>query len=234
MVPKTERFEMRLDEDILTRVDNWRASQEGLPSRSEAMRRLVEFGLTHSIGSKKVNFSDGEKMLMMMIRDLYKHLDIKDGEIDPDFVGEVISGGHTWAPKWELQGLYHDHEDNPKDVSLVIDILDMWSFIESGYSKLSKSEKEYVEKEISLKHVKFPGFDGNNESELMHIAQFLIEEMGRFESFKGRSLNSHHPTIGGYNRMLGEFGYMRATLAGTELSKNQLIKILNARQSNSL
>ena len=45
MAPKSERFEMRMDEDILTRVDKWRADQVDVPSRAEAMRRLIELGL---------------------------------------------------------------------------------------------------------------------------------------------------------------------------------------------
>lgn len=229
MVPKTERFEMRLDEDILTRVDNWRASQDDIPSRSEAMRRLVEVGLGHSAGRDKVSFSDGEKMLMIMMRDIYKHLNIERGEVDPDFVGDVIWGGHTWAPKWEMQGLYHDHEDSPRDVRLVVDVLDMWTFIERGYSKLSEKEKKQIEKETDMKFVEFLGFDGNNESSLMCIAQFLVEKMGRFQSFKDRSLNSHYPSIDRYTEMLNVFGRMRASLVGRELNKDQLIEILNAK-----
>ena len=45
---KTERFEMRLDGDILTRIDQWRSQQSDLPARAEAMRRLVETGLSRS------------------------------------------------------------------------------------------------------------------------------------------------------------------------------------------
>src|ERR1700757_2111975 len=45
MVPKSERFELRLDSEALERIDEWRADRPDLPSRSEAMRRLVEIGL---------------------------------------------------------------------------------------------------------------------------------------------------------------------------------------------
>ncbi len=229
MTPKSERFEMRLDEDIIARVDKWRAKQDDVPSRAEAMRRLVELGLMRSVNDT-VRFSDGEKLLAIMMRDLYKHLKLK-GEIDPDFVGEVIWGGHYWAPRWEMQGLFHDHEDDPRDVRFVVDVLDMWTFLERAYAKLSKKDKERVEKEADPfgKYVRFAGFDGNNETSHMSIAHFLIEQMNRFSQFKGRELNSHMPTHATYRRMLTVFEPMRAGLVGTELDANQIIRILKAK-----
>lgn len=229
MTPKSERFEMRLDEDIIARVDKWRAKQDDVPSRAEAMRRLVELGLMRSV-SDAVRFSDGEKLLAIMMRDLYKHLKLK-GEIDPDFVGEVIWGGHYWAPRWEMQGLFHDHEDDPRDVRFVVDVLDMWTFLERAYAKLSKKDKERIEKEADPfgKYVRFAGFDGNNETSHMSIARFLIEQMNRFSQFKGRELNSHMPTLATYRRMLAVFEPMRAGLVGTELDANQVIRILKAK-----
>ena len=38
-------FQMRTTEEFLRRVDDWRRGQEDLPSRTEAIRRLVELGL---------------------------------------------------------------------------------------------------------------------------------------------------------------------------------------------
>jgi hypothetical protein len=45
MIAKTERFELRLDSEILERIDDWRGEQPDLPSRSAAVRRLIETGL---------------------------------------------------------------------------------------------------------------------------------------------------------------------------------------------
>lgn len=42
---KSERFEMRVSEELLDRVDEWRRQQADLPSRAEAMRRLIEESL---------------------------------------------------------------------------------------------------------------------------------------------------------------------------------------------
>jgi uncharacterized protein len=227
---KSERFEMRVDEDILASVDKWRSEQDDLPSRAEAMRRLVELGLGKTT-SEAVRFSDGEKLLVCMMGDLYRHLKLVDGEINPEFVNAAIFGGHNWALKWEMNGLFHNHEDNSQDVSFVVDVLDMWDFIESGYEKLSKKDKDRLAKEAEPfgKHVEFVGFDGNNESTYMSIARFMIEKMDRFSRFKKRELNSHMPTLSTYQRMLNVFEPMRAKLVGTGLDVDQLIAIFKVR-----
>ena len=45
MPPKTERFEMRVQPELLRRIDKWRKKQSGEPSRAEAIRRLAHLGL---------------------------------------------------------------------------------------------------------------------------------------------------------------------------------------------
>jgi metal-responsive CopG/Arc/MetJ family transcriptional regulator len=46
MEEKTERFEMRVPGSFLAAIDAWRRTQEDLPSRAEAIRRLVEQALS--------------------------------------------------------------------------------------------------------------------------------------------------------------------------------------------
>lgn len=106
----------------------------------------------------------------------------------------------------------------------------MWNFIESGYGKLSKKDKERVETEAEPfgKSITFRGFDGNNESEHMGIARFLIDDLERFSTLKGRDLNSHMPSTETYRRMLGVFEPMRRNLMGGELSASQIIDVLKA------
>lgn len=38
-------FQMRLNEEFLAKIDNWRRMQPDMPHRSEAIRRLVESAL---------------------------------------------------------------------------------------------------------------------------------------------------------------------------------------------
>jgi len=118
-------------------------------------------------------------------------------------------------------------------VSEVADVLDMWSFMEEAYEKLSAGEKKLIETQaVPLgKSITFPGFDGNNENEHMGIAQFLVDKMGRFSRFKGRSFNSHYPVIDSYRRMLRVFEPMRVSLIGHGLNAKQLIELLKARMA---
>ncbi|MEW5704425.1 MAG: YfbU family protein [Pseudomonadota bacterium] len=230
MQTKTERFEMRLDQAMVDRLDAWRSQRDDVPSRAEAARRLIEIGL-QQYAAKGVRISDGEKLILSMLRDLYRHLEVKGGEIDPDFVLSALVGGHYWGLAWEHGGLFHGHEDREQAVSEVVNILDMWSFLESGYARLTDDDKARIASELESlgKDVRFPGFDGNNESEHYSISRFLIDDMDRFSSFKGRDLNSHHPVLDGYRRMLLVFEPKRRTLTGGELDVSQIIAVLHAR-----
>jgi hypothetical protein len=40
--PQDRPFQMRVSEDFLRTVDDWRRRQKDLPSRAEAIRRMVE------------------------------------------------------------------------------------------------------------------------------------------------------------------------------------------------
>jgi len=225
----TERFEMRLAQSALERLDAWRARQDDLPSRSEAVRRLVEVGLAATGEDSQVKLGDGDKLILVMLCQLFKQLKLK-GEIEPDFVESAIHGGHYWGLEWEYSGIFHGHEDSRAVLTEVVDVLDMWSFLESGFRRLSRGDKDRVatEAEPFGKNVVFHGFDGNNESEHLSIAGFLIDKLNRFAGFKGRDLNAHMPTVEAYRRMLSVFVPIRRTLTGGELSAAQIIEILNA------
>ena len=173
-----------------------------------------------------MKLSDGEKLIIEMLCEIYQHMGIK-GEIDSQFVQKTIFGGQYWGLKWQYPGIFHDHEDSESTISEVCDILDMWSFIEDGYEKLSSEDKSRLKKKAIP--FEFHGFDGNNESEHYGIARFLIDHLDRFQSFKGRDLNSHHPSIDGYRRMLSVFEPMRATLANSSLGASAIMEILHAR-----
>lgn len=231
----SERFEMRIDSDLLERLDQWRQGEEDTPSRAEAVRRLIEAGLAHDNKGRVPHLSDGEKLIAVMLGDLIKKLDVET-ETNVDFVQKVIYGGHYWALGWEMQGIFHGHADKQTRVRFVVDVLDMWSFMEEAFEKLSKDDKARLAKEADPwgKHVEFPGFDGNNESEHLGIARFLIEDMDRFNRFRDRKreLNSHHPTLESYGKMLRVFEPIRKTLIGRGLSVEEMVAIFNGRKAS--
>jgi uncharacterized protein YfbU (UPF0304 family) len=82
--------------------------------------------------------------------------------------------------------------------------------------------------------VSFPGFDGNNESEYMNVARFLVDDPQRFSSFKGRGdLNSHSQSIETYARMYQVFGAMRPSLKLGVMNAGQVTELLKAKSHPS-
>ena len=193
------------------------------------MRRLIDLGLQRNASPQ---ISDGEKITLALLADIHKATVKKSGEIeDPDFIVSAIAGGHYWALRWKYSGIFHDHVDGDRKLSEVVNILDMWSFIEEAYESFTSAKRKIVEDRASPigKNVSFPGFDGNNESEYMGIAIFLIEKLHRFTRFKGRSLNSHFPAVPQYMRMHKVFEPMRKSFTGGHLTPEQVGTLIRAR-----
>lgn len=234
MATRTERMEMRLDPETVGRVDNWRMGQEDIPSRSEAARRLIERGLqAHT--PEGFRPSKTERLMTWMLSEILKNqltppkdIDSKHDMKTVNLIQEALYGGHFWALDWQMTGVMHNEADDPQAVREVVNILDTWSFIERAYADFNDEEKQRVEAGVEYrgKNPKFLGFDGNNETEYMSIVRFLVEELGRFESFKGRDFNSHMPTVARYRKMAAVFEPMRTSLVGRELNPSEVIRLL--------
>jgi metal-responsive CopG/Arc/MetJ family transcriptional regulator len=57
--PLDQRMQLVISKGQLGEIDNWRRKQDPIPSRSEAVRRLVEHGLAAESGSyaRRINVS---------------------------------------------------------------------------------------------------------------------------------------------------------------------------------
>lgn len=219
----SERFEMRLDAGTLERIDAWREEREPRPSRSEAVRSLVEEGLDRA---GQPVLTGGERLIVHMLCGLFEALEI-DGELDPAFIADALHGGHYWALAEVYSGIFHGHAVSDAVVLEVKKMLEMWSMIERGHDALSPEARTKLAGQTGRKSVRFPGFDGNHECEHMSAARFLIDRMGLFAHFAGRGdLNSHWPMLDAYRRMLDEYEPMRRGLIGRELNAAELAAIL--------
>lgn len=176
-----------------------------------------------------MKLSDGEKLIILMLSELYEKLGV-EGEIEPDFIKSAIFGNQLWGLKWKYSGIPFEESEDPKVVKEVVDILDMWSFIEYAYSHLTPEQKKQLEIDAEpFGDPKFRGFDGNNESEYMGTAMFLVNDLERFQEFKGRDFNSHMQVVEIYNRMLNAFEPIRKTLTNKPMSVEDLTKILKSQ-----
>jgi hypothetical protein len=137
---------MRLDQSVLDRVDAWRSRQSDLPSRAEAIRRLIEDGLEEP-DPKDFRPTNPEKLMMWMLSEIMKGQ--KNYENDTvELIQKAIYGGHFWALDWGLTGIMHNHVDSKKAVSLVVDTLDMWTFIERAYEGFGAADKKRITTEV--------------------------------------------------------------------------------------
>jgi uncharacterized protein YfbU (UPF0304 family) len=177
-----------------------------------------------------MRLSDGEKLILLMLGEIQRALKI-EGEIDAEFLQSAILNEQTWGIPWKYPGIPFENTETPEIVGEVVDILDMWSFVEEAVFQLDDKERAELEQKAHPfgSEPKFRGFDGNNESEHVAVARFLVNDLDRFESMKGRSLNSHSPSIDLYRRMLNEFSRIRSTLVGRPLSLKQLVQVLTAQ-----
>lgn len=174
-----------------------------------------------------MKITDGEKLILLMLSELYDHLSVK-GEMEPDFIRSAIFSANTWSIPWKYPGIPFEEQETPEIVKKVLDILEMWSMIERSYKNLSIDQKNWVKKEASPfgENPSFSGFDGNNESEYIGAAWFLVNDLDRFQEFKGRDLNSHCPLIETYNRMLSVFKPIMNRLNFQPLSEQNIVDIL--------
>lgn len=140
-----------------------------------------------------MKLTDGEKIIISLLADIHKEMKIK-GQTDVEKLMTSIYDGHLWSLKWDWTGLLHGYEASDKIVKQTTDILDMWCSLETSYAALSDDDQLTVRTVNGGNPPVFRGFDGNNEDHY-GVARHLIDTMKRFQTFAGRDINSHSPSI---------------------------------------
>ncbi|MHB8285946.1 MAG: YfbU family protein [Caulobacteraceae bacterium] len=178
-----------------------------------------------------MKISPSEKLIISMLCDLARPVGKR--EFDFEFISKAIGWGHEWALEWRYDFINDAPPETPPDVREVVDVLDMWDAIELAVSEMDDSQKEKVKTEVGYGQLpRFSGFDGNNESRHMGIAMFLVEDMDKWERFKGRDFNSHMPSLGGYRRQWRAFEKLRPSLGARTtpfMSPEQVIAVVRER-----
>jgi uncharacterized protein YfbU (UPF0304 family) len=178
---------------------------------------------------RQLKLTNPEKLILVMLAEIHETLKIKNG-VDTELVKSAIHNDNTWALSWELPGIVGDSPDEtPPQVNEVAEILEMWTLLEEAYESSGNADKQKIETEAGGKF-RFRGFDGNNETELMSIASFFVNDMEKFARFAGRDFNSHMQSIDIYRRMFAVYDPIRATLDGNGLTADQVIQILKAKK----
>jgi hypothetical protein len=178
-----------------------------------------------------MRLTNSEKLILVMLSEVYEKLDIKgESGVDPKFIQSAIFSGHTWGVEWKYSWIFDNPDAQPPELNDVINILDMWSTVEEAYEALDDDQRAQLEQWASPFGISpdFPGFDGSEEDEYISIATFLTEHLDRFTRFKGRICDSGIPSVARYRRMYDVFETVQPALFNRQLTVNELAQILNA------
>lgn len=180
-----------------------------------------------------MKFTDEQRLIVMMLADIQKSLNINQ-EFDPDFISRAAAWKHEFAIGWKHQSVF-DTTDTPDGFRFVIDVLDMFWFLENANGRLDATERADLDARLGWKTEGrlFDGFDGNNEPELRSYVRVAIDELNLFEELKHGShddYNSHSPREDRYRAMLDVFLPIRPELGDRRLNVDDLAAILSARR----
>jgi len=80
---------------------------------------------------------------------------------------------------------------------------------------------------IEEQRIRFPGFDGNNETKQMACTRYYCNlDVGKYQELdRGDNFNSHRPMLDRYRQMLAEWKKSAKTY---ELTKDDTIRIASA------
>jgi uncharacterized protein YfbU (UPF0304 family) len=161
----------------------------------------------------------------LVLANQYKILALLDKASADDWeaAAEIAS---EFQPYTSLPGMDSmlDYRRDPLTVEeqdLVMNALEVFAILQDAEKAGCKPPAPYTE---SI----FPGFDGNNETKLMGYARDLRNRQHKWQYVQvaSKDLNSHHPTVDMYERMIEAWQEQGRP---HKLTEDQYAKILGAR-----
>jgi uncharacterized protein YfbU (UPF0304 family) len=118
--------------------------------------------------------------------------------------------------------------ETPELISeFVFDVLQMYRVLNDSYCELLPEEKQQIDK----KDITYAGFDGNEEGSYYTYANFVLEDLGRYEEIYNHGkveLNSHRNMLNKYSRMIKTWEEETAERYDN-LSFKSIKKIINSK-----
>ncbi|AVZ03315.1 hypothetical protein B9Y01_17880 [Acinetobacter baumannii] len=162
----------------------------------------------------KIELTDKERLFLANQHEILGHLN-KDNSDYHFKLAEQLRDGHEWLYS---QSFDNFSENLPDDAAeLVLNILQIYEMIQDAYDGLSDKSL------ISEHQIKFPGFDGNNETEFMGFVDALEKDNRFVDVIQTGNRNSHSPKVHVYERMIAKW---QAFGKPYNLTTEQLIEIL--------
>lgn len=209
---KNERIELRLNSELLDRIDEWKLKNRKTEmTRSEIIRRLImnqtnNFALTMEqrfIALLNIeNLIQGAELgLNSISKNATCTFHNRSQFFDSDtlkLLRKSISEGHDWAIPQILNGVIFKSDCN-EDMEFVFNVLDFFRRLNHSITACSPEEQNIINKSDQFA---FEGFDANNESELFTICDFIIHDLHRYEEQSNVDLHAHTPMYPKYKKLL--------------------------------
>jgi uncharacterized protein YfbU (UPF0304 family) len=109
----------------------------------------------------------------------------------------ALEQGFALHYRWIVENVWDDLSES--ECRKVLDSLELYRAIQHSYQTLNDKG------DLTDTKVRFPGFDGNNESHHLAYAKYFVMDLGRYDELvKGQAypdFNSHCPMLEKYVRM---------------------------------
>jgi uncharacterized protein YfbU (UPF0304 family) len=140
---------------------------------------------------------------------------------------KALEEGYELHYSWIFDNL--SEELSSDECRNVLDILGVYRTMIHSYESLVDSNQINEMDQIDEKLLRFPGFDGNNETKFMMYVNYFLNDLDRFQEIKDRSnkghMNSHKELLKDYNTLLDTYKGLTKETDGL-LSKQDLITLL--------
>lgn len=145
-----------------------------------------------------------ERLFLYNQYEILKLLNIEDEDEQKRYerYQKIVSEGYKYNYSDLTDGFADDVPD--KTCEFVWDVLQMYRTLYNSYYDLNEIEK----KQIDLDDITYKGFDGNEEGDYYSYANFILEDMGRYDEIykNGKAeLNSHYNVLNEYSEMLDKW-----------------------------
>ena len=168
-----------------------------------------------------IKLTDTERLLLANQYEILSLLTIDDEYVREDYArkAQTLRDGYERIYRQYFDGLSENLLQDKADH--VLTILGIYSDMYASYRELP--DKSGIEED----RLHFPGFDGNNESDLLGFAEALRKHDRFVETIGPSAKNSHIPTTEKYKKMIRKFEELGKPRY--PYTREQIAAILDAR-----
>lgn len=154
-----------------------------------------------------IKLSTNERLVLFNQYEILKNLSMdKHDKERYEYYQTILHNGFKHEYCELLQGMDNEIPENISE--FVWEVFKLYRTLYNSYYELSDDEKLQIDKD----DIKYEGFDGNEEGDYYSYANFILQDMKRFEDIydNGKvSLNSHSNKVDQYSCMLAKWKEIR-------------------------